>query len=147
MSQENTRPTTASEIWLTQAEHTAWRKLAGETVVLDLEGHCMFGFNETAAVVWSALVERPIPLHRQTPETVEFLHRLVELGLAQVYEPGASPTAGEAELSAQGASEFPEDLDFQSEPEILWQEKLEQAAATCAFLPGQNVLCGQVPFS
>ena len=32
-------------------------------------------------------------------------------------------------------------------PRILWQETLEQVAASCAFLPSQSELCNQVPSS
>ncbi len=140
MTMKSTKPpaelkTRLEKTWLKKAEHTAWRKLAGETVVLDLQEHRMFGFNEAAAALWSALIEHPVPRHDQGPETADFLDRLSELGLVQIHEPVTEPGSETA------------DFHLSEIPQILWQEKLEQAAATCAFLPGQNVLCGQVPFS
>ena len=38
-----------------RAAHTAWRTIADETVVLDLEAKRMHGLNPTAAFVWQTL--------------------------------------------------------------------------------------------
>ena len=70
-----------------------------------------------------------------TEEIEAFLSELEALGLVQREEP---------EKRTPVAIEAPAELEA---PRILWQEKVEQIAATCAFLPAQNPLCNQVPVS
>lgn len=130
-----------------RARQTAWRTIADEMVLLDLERKRMVGLNPTAAFVWQTLDEmadseamlralaaggRPAFGIR---ELDAFLEKLVALGLAQ---------RGEPEKREPAAFEPPEDLE---PPRILWQETVEQIAATCAFMPGQSELCNQVPFA
>jgi len=128
-----------------RAAHTAWRTIADETIVLDLESKRMFGLNPAAAFVWQTLeaMEDLAAMRRAMgspaafgiEEMEAFLDELVDLGLVQREEP---------EKRTPVALEAPGELE---PPRILWQEKVEQIAATCAFLPSQSPLCNQVPFS
>ncbi len=127
-----------------RAAQTAWRTIADETVVLDLEDKRMFGLNPAAAFVWQTLeaMEDPASLRRAmgspdfgTDAIEAFLRELLALGLVLPEAPE------ERHPVALEAPEEPEP------PRILWQEKVEQIAATCAFLPAQNPLCNQVPMS
>lgn len=127
-----------------RAAHTAWRTIADETVVLDLESKRMLGLNPAAAFVWQTLeaMEDCEAMRRAmgspdfgTEEIEAFLSELEALGLVLREKP---------EKPAPVAIEAPLELEA---PRILWQEKVEQIAATCAFLPAQNPLCNQVPFS
>ncbi len=147
---------------LRRTRHTAWRKIADETVLLDLEGKRMYGLNPTAAFVWQTLeafdgpdamlralgASEPAPLSRAELEA--FLRQLEDLGLVTAADgrrPG-DPEAGDPEAGGPAAGPVPVEPPAESEPpRILWQEKVEQIAATCAFLPAQNPLCGQAPFS
>ena len=134
-----------------RARQTAWRKIADETVLLHLEAKRMFGLSPTAAFVWQTLevfddldaMLRALAGGGDPPfdraELEAFLRQLVELGLALPADdepdgPATSPTAIEP----------PDELE---PPRILWQEEVEQIAATCAFMPGQSPLCNQVPMS
>ena len=131
-----------------RARQTAWRQIAGETVLLDLEAKRMYGLNPTAAFVWQTL-ESMGDAHRmaravvagQAPEVdfagqIEaFLSELLDLGLVEAAEP---------EEPKPVAIEPPAELET---PKILWQETVEQIAASCAFFPATNPLCNQVPFS
>ena len=126
------------------AAQTAWRAIADETVVLDLEARRMLGLNPAAAFVWQTLetMEDCEAMWRAmgspefgTDEIQAFLDELVDLGLVRRERP---------ETSAPVAVRAPDDPE---PPRVLWQEKVEQIAATCAFLPGQSVLCTQVPMS
>ncbi len=128
-----------------RAAHTAWRTIADETVVLDLENKRMLGLDPAAAFVWQTLeAMEDLPAMRRAmgsppafgiEEVETFLNELVDLGLVERREP---------EKRSPVALEAPAELEA---PRILWQETVEQVAATCAFLPGQSPLCNQVPMS
>lgn len=134
-----------------RARQTAWRTIADETVVLDLEGKRMYGLNPAAGVVWQALDEaedsgvllRLIAGDRPPtfgePEIAAFINELVALGLAEEQQRTAG--AGTVELPI---IELPEELD---PPAIAWCEDVEQIAGTCAFFPSTSPICNQVPFS
>ena len=61
---------------------------------------------------------------------------LVGLGLLE-----ASQATSETEF-VPGPT--PDDLE---PPVVVWHEPMRQAAASCAYLPAQNPLCNQAPFS
>lgn len=126
------------------ARQTAWRALAEETIVLDLETKRMYGLNESASFVWQtieamddfegmlrAMAGAALPFGVE--ELAAFCDELVALDLLEAAEPENRLPVAVEPLS---------DLE---PPKILWQETLEQVAASCAFLPGQNPLCNQVP--
>jgi hypothetical protein len=128
------------------ARRTAWRALADETIVLDLETKRMYGFNESASFLWRTLEamddfeEMLRAMASETPpfgaeDLASFCDQLVGLELVEEAEP---------ETRAPAAVEPLSNLE---PPRILWQETLEIVAASCAFLPGQSPLCNQVPVS
>ena len=134
-----------------RSQSTAWRNVAGETILIDLEAKVMYGLNETAAFVWEAIETVP-DLRRiarlmsdengcppcDVAELERFCAELEELGLLHRAEPGETIAARPVEARP------PKDT---SPPAILWREEVRRLAATCAFLPGQNPLCNQVPTS
>ncbi len=131
-----------------RARRAAWRNIAGETILLDLEGKRMYGLNATAAAIWQLLeavaevsdlarvLDAGQASHAVGPREIEsFLQELLNLALVEAAEPEkVKPTAIEP----------PANLET---PKILWQETVEQVAASCAFFPATNPLCNQVPFS
>jgi len=128
------------------ARQTAWRALADETIVLDLETKRMYGLNESASFVWrtlEAMHDFEAMLRAMTSEALpfgvedlaSFCDQLVGLNLLEEAEP-------EKRLPA-----VVEPLSSLEPPRILWQETLEKVASSCAFLPAQNPLCNQVPVS
>ncbi len=127
-----------------RAEHTAWRCLGDETVVVNLAANEMYGLNPTAGYLWEALdgsLGLEVMAGRLDPVTLDqlesFCDGLVQLKLLE--EAGAGPQAvAAAEVAAPSPAQ---------PPAILWHEPIQQAAATCAFLPGQNPLCTVAPFS
>ncbi len=141
-----------------RSRQTAWRTIADETVLLDLEKKQMYGLNPTAAFIWQTL-EATVDLDQwlrtlaagDAPafgrgELEAFLNELLDLGLAQeVAEPEDRPEAAvEPPVDTpprRGADET------RAPPRILWREEVEQIAGTCAFLPAMNPLCTQVPFA
>ncbi len=130
-----------------RAEHTASRAIAGETILLDLRRKVMYGLNETAAFLWQALAtgEDLDRLGRLTADSEgsidvsvleSFCEELSALGLVRPAEPGEPSSS--VDVSPPGTL---------SPPRILWQEEVRQIAATCAFLPGENPICFQVPMT
>ncbi len=133
-----------------RARQTAWRTIADETVLLDLDKKQMYGLNPAAAVIWQALDEAEgvnellgltagegEPAFGE-PEMVKFLDQLVALGLAEERPP--------AELAALPEAAAVEPSEGLEPPAILWREDVEQIAGTCAMFPSQNPLCNQAPF-
>lgn len=131
-----------------RAPHTAWRTIAGETVVLDLKAKRMVGLNTTAAFVWqtlevfetlealrAALVPASSGSTIGPAELRGFLDEMVAAGLIE---------AGPPDERRPVALTPPESLE---PPCITWRETLEQVGMSCAFLPAQNPLCSQAPFS
>jgi len=134
-----------------RSANTAWRTIAGETIVVHLHAKEFFGLNETAADVWHALdgtadlgvlsARLGIP----PAEAAAFCAELQGLGLVEAVGEDEAPS----EVSPE--SEKPISGDPQTEvvdpPRIVWREEIRQVAASCAFSPGMNPLCTQVPFS
>ncbi len=142
-----------------RARQTAWRNIAGETVLLDLEKKRMYGLNPAAANLWQALeavADRGELLCLTSgggepsfgeQEVAAFLAELLALGLVEERPPAAeSPAAGEDGPGA-GENASPAPLEALEPPAILWREDVEQIAGTCAMFPSQNPLCTQAPFS
>lgn len=134
-----------------RSSNTAWRTIVGETIVVHLDAKEFFGLNETAADVWNALDGAAdtgalssrfgIP-----PKDVEaFFVELRGVGLVDLVEDdtASSEVARDTETPIAGGMRT-EGVD---PPRIVWREEIRQVAATCAFLPGQNPLCVQVPMT
>ncbi len=119
------------------APHVAWRKIGEEFVILDLAKKEMLGLNSPAGIIWSMfhepceiesfLVFINEPLRKATRH---FFDNLIQRGLL-------IETDKQAILGP-----YPTIIE---EPEITWQETMQQVAGTCASLPAQNPLCNQVP--
>ncbi len=136
-----------------RAEHTAWRDLGDETVVVDLTAHQMFGLNPTAGYLWQAL-DGTVSLERLAEELAavggrveladleRFCAELVELALLAAADPAPREEAAALPPPPEAAERQPP-----TAPAILWREAIRQAAGTCAFLPTMSPLCNQVPFS
>ena len=142
-----------------RSRQTAWRTIADETVLLDLEKKQMYGLNPTAAFIWQtleatadldtmlqALAAGGVSPEFGRDEIEAFLAELLDRGLArEVVEPFESP-----EATAEPPADTPSPRkanETWDPPRILWREEVEQIAGTCAFLPAMNPLCTQVPFS
>ncbi len=137
-----------------RSRQTAWRTIADETVLLDLEKKQMYGLNPAAAFVWQTLeamedvdgVLQALSRYGATPaigraELEAFVEELLDLGLMEEAAPAEPPAA---------AGDPPADLEAPADaepPRILWHEEVEQIAGTCAFLPAMNPLCTQAPFA
>jgi len=131
--------------------NTAWRTIVEATIVVHLDAKEFFGLNETAANVWHALdgMADPGVLGARfgvDPEDVAaFCAELQELGLAEAVEENEVPASVPPGSEKQNSGDLqPEAVD---PPRILWREEIRQVAASCAFNPGTNPLCNQVPFS
>ena len=127
-----------------RAEHTAWRGLGEETVVVDLTANEMYGLNPTAGYLWQALdgsLSLDVLAERldsvSLAQLESFCAELARLKLLEEAGPGPREVV-ETEAEPPSPSE---------PPAILWHEPIQQAAATCAFLPAQNPLCTAAPFS
>ncbi len=127
-----------------RAEHTAWRDLGDETVVVDLTANEMYGLNPTAGYLWQALdgtVALAVLADRLDSVALDqiesFCAEMVQLKLLEEAKP-----APRAVAETETVPPSPADP-----PALLWHESIRQAAATCAFLPAQNPLCTVAPFS
>ncbi len=131
--------------------NTAWRTIVGATIVVHLDAKEFFGLNETAADVWHALDGTADPgvlgarFGVASGDVAAFCAELQELGLAEVVEENEAPP----EVFPESKKPLPSDPQTVAvePPRILWREEIRQVAASCAFLPAQNPLCTQVPFS
>jgi hypothetical protein len=135
-----------------RTDHTAWRTIADETIVVDLEAAMMYGLSASAAFVWQAvesvgdleelarlLGAKEARWQGVLAELRDFCEELTRLGLLRPAESADEPKPLPSGLRPPSPP---------SPPGILWQEKIELSAqASCAFLPGQNPLCIQVPGS
>jgi len=131
--------------------NTAWRTIAGETIVVHLDAKEFFGLNESAAEVWNAL-DGTVDLGGLAArfgidpgEVAAFCAELEKLGLVEGVEEDEAPS----EVSPE--SEMPPPDGPQTvaadPPRIVWREEIQQVAASCAFTPALNPTCNQVPFS
>jgi len=130
-----------------RASHAAWRDLGDQLVVLDLTAKEIYGLNPTGGYLWRAfdgkialdgLIDHVTSRESSIDRTaiVDFCDELVGLGLLE-----ASQATSETEF-VPGPT--PDDLE---PPVVVWHEPMRQAAASCAYLPAQNPLCNQAPFS
>ncbi len=151
------------EVRYRRAQQTAWRTIADETVLLNLEHKRMYGLNPAAATVWQALdaADDLGELLRMAAgegrpafgedEIATFLGELVALGLAEERRltvagsgAGHAGTVEALDAAPRPESGSPEELE---PPAILWREDVEQIAGTCAMFPSTSPICNQVPFS
>ena len=135
-----------------RARQTAWRTIADETVLLDLERKRMYGLNPAAARIWLALeaAENAGELLQMTvgeakpsfgeDDVTAFLDQLASLKLIEALPRDAA----EPVLDAEPLPVESEDLE---PPKVLWQEEVEQIAGTCAMFPSTSPICDQAPFS
>ena len=135
-----------------RARKTAWRTIADETVLLDLERKRMYGLNPAAARIWLALESAgdtcellEMTVGEAEPsfgeeDVATFLDQLVSFGLIE----DRRQDAGEP---APDAAPLPIESEALKPPKVVWQEDVEQIAGTCAMFPSQSPICDQAPFS
>jgi len=78
-------------------------------------------------------------------EVAAFCAELQELELVEVVGEDGAPTevSPESEKPLSGGPT----TEAVDPPRIVWREEIQQVAASCAFIDGQNPLCTQVPSS
>lgn len=134
---------------LCRAPHVAWRRIADDTVLLDLKRKHIYALNETAGYFWHALNG-----HRQVDELlqligpsapeklegqlIDFLDELMNLKLVAS---GPDNVGSETTLKLEKPSTI-------LPPSVVWQEEMKTAIGfSCAFLPGENSVCDTGPYS
>lgn len=127
-----------------RAAHTAWRRLGEETIVVDLTGRRILGLDPVGGWIWAQLDGRELSVIAGAiadlanapadPRAVVdgFVSSLAQLGLVE---------EGEL-LGPCPIYEAPTSYEL---PGVVWNEALQQAAASCGFITGQTPLCTQVP--
>lgn len=127
-----------------RAAHTAWRRLGEETIVVDLTGRRILGLDPVGGWIWAQLDGRELSTIARSvaelpgapaepPAVIDaFVSSLVQLGLVEEGEP-------------LGPAPIPEAPASYERPRVVWNEALQQAAASCGFITGQTPLCTQVP--
>jgi hypothetical protein len=130
-----------------KTKNVAWRRIGGQTVVLNLDRQRMLAFNEGGTAVWDALVSGAEgPAADATP-----------IG------PGGPPDAGGldeffADLEQEGVVErvagVPVELVVDAacrasgtRPAVVWREELHRFGGSCAMLPAQSDFCNSRPTS
>jgi hypothetical protein len=122
----------------------AWRKVAGETIVIHLGRKEMYSLNAAGGRIWEAIGEE---------------RSLEELEGALLTEAGAEEPARRAvhgflaELAAEDLIRTDGPLEAPSTapeahgplPAILWHEELSRFAGACAKFPGVSQICDQNP--
>ena len=138
-------------MYYSRANHTAWRKVGEETLVVDLAGKTLFGLNPLAGWVWQQLdgVRSTAGLASFSADYPELDLRQLETFLQALEAHGlvVAQTSPSSEADADAGTSLEPPPEASDPPAITWREAIQQAAATCAFLPGQNPLCNAAPFS
>lgn len=122
-----------------RAEHVAWRRIAGETVLVDLKAKQIFGLNESGGKVWHALpahdaLSTALPVEEGLPSVAAFLGHLRDLGLVVADEGSGS----HAPLRATDR-----ESDFPVPPLVVWKDEIRNFAASCLHQPGVSDFCNQ----
>ncbi len=123
------------------AEDIAWRRVAGETFVIDLRHKMMYGLNEPGGAVWQSIVDGGEPqsmleelgdtaglsdADEARPALDHFLSSLAELGLVT----GVGTDIKTAvELLAQLECRF-------IPPQVTWSEEVRAVALSCLLQAG-----------
>jgi Coenzyme PQQ synthesis protein D (PqqD) len=128
-------------VTLIHARHVAWRDICEEFVVVDLAEKKILGFNLSAGLVW-CMLDQPREIRTLTATMEAAMQRQVTEFINTLTDRGLLVETDDPALRCQ----WPLLVD---PPIISWCETIQQAgqASTCAFLPAQNPLCNQVPFS
>jgi hypothetical protein len=106
-----------------RVKNVAWRRIGGQTVIVNLGRRRMLAVNEAGGAVWDALAEEAPAL---PGEAGPFLADLEAEG---VVERLAADEAGAAVAVPAGWA-----------PTVVWREELQHFGG-CAFLQGQGELC------
>lgn len=125
----------------------AWRRIGGETVIVNLGRRRMIALNESGSAVWSALPgeagsseDEPAkgPAFRADggEALASFFADLETEGVLERDE-AASPSA---------AVGLPASLS-DGPPAVVWREELNRFGGSCGLLPSQSPLCDQIPFN
>jgi len=130
-----------------RAKNVAWRRIGGETVIVNLDRRRMLALNESGAAVWDALAEeagRPSPEPRPGKDEGETEGERLNEFFADLEREGVLvraegvPTALLAGASARAAG---------AAPAVVWREELHRFGGSCAMLPTQSAICNQQPYS
>ena len=121
-----------------RANHVAWRRIGGETVVLDLKAHRAFGLNEPGGAVWEAIVDLPDgaaeAIAPSEPAVQAFLAELAGLGLVEAAPEGTHASVSTPTLALAGS------------PKVAWSDEIRSfGAGTCGFVPGGGETCRANP--
>lgn len=111
-----------------RVKDVAWRRIGGQTVIVNLGRRRMLAVNEAGGAVWEALAGSDPVL---PGEAAPFL---MDLEAEGVVERRAADEAGL--IAAEAAAAVPSDWV----PAVVWREELLHLGA-CAFFPGQNEVC------
>jgi hypothetical protein len=121
------------------APQVAWRKVAGEVVVLDPRASLVHGLNPAGGRVWLAIPDSSTFAglaaaagEASADEIAAFLGELASTGLVTLEDVAGAP--------GDGAEKRPD------APAISWSEELRTFVANCAPIPGQP-LCNPQPAS
>jgi len=123
-----------------RAKNVAWRRIGGQTVVLNLDRQRMLALNESGAAAWDALDsggEGPAAEAAGPPEgegLVEFLADLLAEGVVERAEGVPMELVASAAGGATGVR-----------PAVVWREELHRFGGSCAMFPGQSEFCNSRP--
>jgi hypothetical protein len=110
-----------------RVKNVAWRRVGGETVIINLGRRRMLAVNEAGGAVWETLV-------KGTPVSPgEAALFLADLEAEGVVERLAADPPGAALAAPPGGT-----------PAVVWREELNHFGG-CSFIAGQSDLCNQNP--
>jgi hypothetical protein len=113
-----------------RSTHVAWRRVGGQTVVINLRTSSVLGLNESGGSLWEGLGEPGAPpLEPGDRATEEFLEQLRDEGIVE----SVTSVGGEGR-----ACPVP--------PAVEWRDQLQVFAAACPPAPGIPA-CDQQPAS
>jgi hypothetical protein len=107
--------------------HVAWRRVGGQTIVINLRTSTVLGLNEAGGAAWEALGGAPRPALLPADQTAdEFFNQLEADGVVETVE---------------GRESLP--FACASPPAVEWRDSLQVFAAGCPPHPGIEICDAQ----
>ena len=128
-----------------RAKNVAWRRIGGETVIVNLDRRRMLALNESGATVWDALAADAdraatgsLTIGAVEPPDETGLDRF----LADLEKEGILERADGVPMALLAAA--PARMG-EAPPAVVWREELHRFGGSCGMLPGQSDLCNAKP--
>lgn len=122
----------------------AWRRVGGETVIVNLDRRRILALNETGGTLWQSFADSEgggdgpatgvVVESGSASEVGDFLADLEREGVLERLDGVPSARGAAALVVAAGPP-----------PAVVWREELNRFGGSCGLLPGGGMLCDSSP--